>query len=52
MDNQHVVRMKTARLGSNLNLIIYEQWSTSRYKSSHMQVVDDSGASLSGEITS
>lgn len=49
---KHVVRMKTARLGPNKNLIVYEKWTLSRYVSSHMQVIDDTGASLYDEIKS
>jgi hypothetical protein len=26
LQNEHVVRMKTARLGPNKNLIVYEKW--------------------------
>jgi hypothetical protein len=44
--------MKTARLGENKNLIVYEKWTLSRHVSSHMQVIDDTGKSLTGEITS
>jgi hypothetical protein len=52
LQNEHVVRMKTARLGLNKNLIVYEKWTLSRYVSSHMQIIDDTGASLTGEIKS
>jgi hypothetical protein len=44
--------MKTARLAPNKNLIIYEKWTLSTYVSSHMQIIDDTGASLTGEISS
>jgi hypothetical protein len=44
--------MKTARLRPNRNLIVYEKWTLNSYVSSHMQVIDDTGASLTGEITS
>lgn len=52
LQNEHVVRMKTARLGRDKNLIVYEKWTLSRYVSSHMQIIDDTGASLTGEIKS
>jgi hypothetical protein len=44
--------MKTARLAPNKNLIVYEKWTKYNYVSSHMQVIDDGGSSLTGEITS
>jgi hypothetical protein len=44
--------MKTARLAPNKNLIVYEKWTLTTYVSSHMQVIDDTGKSLTGEITS
>ena len=34
-ENKNVSRIKTARLGLNKNLIIYEKWTGDRYVSSH-----------------
>jgi hypothetical protein len=44
--------MKTARLAANKNLIVYEKWTLTSYVSSHMQIIDDSGKSLTNEVTS
>lgn len=50
-EQEHVTRMKTARLGQDKNLIVYEKWTLYNvFVSSMMQVVDDNGVSLTGEI--
>ena len=43
MTEEHVVRIKTARLRENRNLITFEKWTRDEYVSSHMMVVDDQG---------
>merc|ERR1711998_426559 len=40
---EHVVRIKTARLGPDTNLLVYEKWSTADYISTHMLLIDDDG---------
>lgn len=37
------MRIKTARLRANRNLITFEKWTRNEYLSSHMLVVDDQG---------
>jgi hypothetical protein len=47
---ENVSRLKTARIGENSNLLIYEKWSPSAWLSSHYAVADDNGNVIVPEV--
>jgi hypothetical protein len=50
MDQDNVSRLKTARLGENRNLLVFEKWSKKAWLSSHCAIADDRGQFVSTEV--